>query len=299
VYFVRGHGERSIADPSERGFKIFADQLKTEGYLVDEIVLAEHKKMPEDTQVLVLAAPAASLQEGEIALLKGYVENYGKMVVMLDPYSDGGLSKLLLEFGVRVDNDMIVDPESQSPQMAIAQKYVNHTITTPREGGGATMSVYPLARSVSKAGDVPAGWDVLEIAKTGNKAWGETDLGALKTGKYQFDEGKDVAGPVSVATVAQRGGENVPQARVAVFGNSLFAANTYINILGNRDIALNAVAWAAKEESRISIRPKQRLSNHLFLTLEQKHKMTLFAFDLLPFGLLFAGLIVWQTRKSR
>jgi len=27
--------------------------------------------------------------------------------------------------------------------------------------------------------------------------------------------------------------------------------------------------------------------------------MTLFAFDLLPFGLLFAGLVVWQTRKSR
>jgi len=27
--------------------------------------------------------------------------------------------------------------------------------------------------------------------------------------------------------------------------------------------------------------------------------MTLFAFDMLPFGLLFAGLVVWQTRKSR
>jgi hypothetical protein len=27
--------------------------------------------------------------------------------------------------------------------------------------------------------------------------------------------------------------------------------------------------------------------------------MTLFAFDLLPFSLLFAGLLVWQTRKSR
>jgi hypothetical protein len=27
--------------------------------------------------------------------------------------------------------------------------------------------------------------------------------------------------------------------------------------------------------------------------------MTLFAFDVLPFGLLFAGLVVWQTRKSR
>jgi ABC-type uncharacterized transport system involved in gliding motility auxiliary subunit len=299
VYFVRGHGERSIKDPSERGFQLFADQLRTEGYLVDEIVLAEHKKMPDDTQVLVLAAPAAVLQDGELALVKDYVDNAGKLVVMLDPASDGGLGKMLAEIGIRVDNDIVVDPESQSPQMAIAQQYSNHTITTPREGSGATMSVYPIARSIAKLDEVPVGWDVMEIAKTGNKAWGENDTAALRTGKYEYNEGKDVKGPVAIVAVAQRGGDNVPQSRVAVFGNSLFAANTYLNILGNRDIALNAVAWAAKEESRISIRPKQRLSNHLFLTMEQKKRMTLFAFDLLPFGLLFAGLLVWQTRKSR
>jgi ABC-type uncharacterized transport system involved in gliding motility auxiliary subunit len=161
------------------------------------------------------------------------------------------------------------------------------------------MSVYPISRSVAKADDVPVGWEVLEVAKTGSKAWGENDTASLRAGQYKYDAGKDVPGPVAIVAVAQRGGDNVPQSRIAVFGNSLFAANTYIDILGNRDIALNAVAWAAKEESRISIRPKQRLSNHLFLTLEQKKRMTLFAFDLLPFGLLFAGLLVWQTRKSR
>jgi len=299
VYFVRGHGERSINDPSERGFKLFADQLRTEGYLVDEIVLAEHKKMPEDTQVLVLAAPAAALQDSELALLKDYADNQGKMVLMIDPASDGGLGKMLLSIGIRLDNDIVVDPESQSPQMAIAQQYANHAITAIRAGNSAPMSVYPIARSVGKAEDVPVGWEVLEVAKTGNKAWGENDTASLRAGKYKYDEGKDVAGPVAIVAVAQKGGDNVPQSRVAVFGNSLFAANTYIDILGNRDIALNAVAWAAKEESRISIRPKQRLSNHLFLTMEQKKRMTLFAFDLLPFGLLFAGLLVWQTRKSR
>ena len=55
----------------------------------------------------------------------------------------------------------------------------------------------------------------------------------------------------------------------------------------------------AKEESRISIRPKQRQGNHLFLSAEQKQRMTRFAFLVMPLGLLFAGLAVWQTRKSR
>jgi hypothetical protein len=55
----------------------------------------------------------------------------------------------------------------------------------------------------------------------------------------------------------------------------------------------------AHEEAKISIRPKSRSANHLFLTKEQKHTMTLFAFDVLPFSLLFAGLFVWQARKAR
>jgi len=35
------------------------------------------------------------------------------------------------------------------------------------------------------------------------------------------------------------------------------------------------------------------------LSADQKRIMTLFAFDLMPFALLFAGLFVWQTRKAR
>src|SRR2546422_4564132 len=41
---------------------------------------------------------------------------------------------------------------------------------------------------------------------------------------------------------------------------------------------------------------RSRQGNHLFLSAEQKRTMTLFAFDLLPFGMLFAGLVV--DRKS-
>jgi ABC-type uncharacterized transport system involved in gliding motility auxiliary subunit len=114
----------------------------------------------------------------------------------------------------------------------------------------------------------------------------------------KFDPGQDLKGPVPLAVAATHGSGD-SESRVVVIGNSLFAANGYFRLSGNRDFALNSVSWAAKEESRISIRPKQRQANHLFLSADQKHLMTLWAFDVLPFGLLFAGLVVWQTRKSR
>jgi len=51
---------------------------------------------------------------------------------------------------------------------------------------------------------------------------------------------------------------------VVVVGNVAVRVNGYYRLSGNKDFALNTVSWTAKEESRISIRPKQRQGNHLF-----------------------------------
>jgi ABC-type uncharacterized transport system involved in gliding motility auxiliary subunit len=294
VYFTKGHGEHAVGDSTERGLKSFTESLKSEGYQIDEILLAEHKEMPTDAQALVLAGPVGALSAGEGKLVKDWVDKGGKLVVMVDPGVNIGID--FSAWGVTVGKDEVIDPEAQNPEVAIAQQYTEHPITNPRSSPFQLATIFPVARSVSKAATPPAGWTVIELAKTGPRAWGET--GSLSSGQVKFDPGQDLKGPVPLA-VAVTHGSGDTETRIVVIGNSLFAANGYYKLSGNRDFALNAVSWAAKEESRISIRPKARQANHLFLSAEQKHTMTLFAFDLLPFGLLFAGLVVWQTRKSR
>ena len=89
---------------------------------------------------------------------------------------------------------------------------------------------------------------------------------------------------------------------MVAIGNSNFVANGFYRIGGNKDFALNAAAWVAHEENKIAIHPKSPAkSNHLLLVWPiQKHTMTLFAFNLLAvLAACSAGLLVWQTRKSR
>jgi ABC-type uncharacterized transport system involved in gliding motility auxiliary subunit len=293
IYFTKGHGEHAVGDNTERGLKSFVDNLKGEGYQTDEIVLAEHKEMPADSQALVVAGPVGTLTDGEVKLVKEWVEKGGKLVALVDPGVQSGLEGAFESWGIHVGKDEVIDPEAQNPEVAIAQSYAEHPITQPRSSPFALATIFPVARSVSKAANAPSSWTVTELAKTGARAWGET--GSLSSGQVKFDPGQDLKGPVSLAATATKGTES----RVVVVGNSLFASNGYYRLSGNKDFALNSLSWVAKEESRISIRPKQRQGNHLFLSAEQKRTMTLFAFDVLPFGLLFAGLVVWQTRKSR
>jgi ABC-type uncharacterized transport system involved in gliding motility auxiliary subunit len=293
IYFTKGHGEHAVADNTERGLKAFVDDLKSEGYQSAEILLAEHKEMPSDAQAVVVAGPAAAFSDGEVKLLKEWVEKGGKLVAMIDAWSQTGLEPTFESWGIHLGKDEVIDPEAQNPEVAIAQTYADHPITQPRSSAFALATIFPVARSVSPAAKPAADWTLTELAKTGPRAWGETN--SLSSGKVEFNAGQDLKGPVTLAISATHGGET----RVVVVGNSLFAANGYYRLSGNKDFALNSVSWVAKEESRISIRPKQRQGNRLFLSADQKHTMTLFAFDLLPFGLLFAGLVVWQTRKSR
>jgi ABC-type uncharacterized transport system involved in gliding motility auxiliary subunit len=136
VYFSKGHGERPIADATERGLKLFVDGLKSEGFQTDEIVLAEHKQMPAEAAALVVAGPVAALTDGEAKLVKEWVEKGGKLVAWIDPGVSSGLEGAFESWGIKLGKDEVIDPEAQNPEVAIAQQYTEHPITQPRGAAG-------------------------------------------------------------------------------------------------------------------------------------------------------------------
>ena len=125
-----------------------------------------------------------------------------------------------------------------------------------------------------------------ELIKTGAGSWGETDIASLKsTGQAEFNEGKDIKGPVSIAvalskkldataalqikdSTAEAKGQvkdateaNVeetkqnPEARVVLFGDSDFIKGA--NFRQSFDLIVNSVNWTTNQEDFISIRPKR------------------------------------------
>ncbi|TMA30635.1 MAG: hypothetical protein E6J88_05420, partial [Deltaproteobacteria bacterium] len=126
VYFTKGHGEHAVGDSTERGLKNFVDSLKSEGYQTDEIVLAEHKEMPADTAALVVAGPVGGFSEGEVKLVKEWVDKGGKIVAMVDPGVTTGLEPAFESWGIKIGKDEVIDPEAQNPEIAIAQQYTEH-----------------------------------------------------------------------------------------------------------------------------------------------------------------------------
>ena len=147
--------------------------------------------------------------------------------------------------------------------------------------------------------------------ETSPRSWAESDIKSLlTTGKVSFDASTgDKQGPVSIAgavNAAVSGDTTRPGApadapkietRVAVIGDSDFAANSTLGIQGNKDLFMNTIGWLSQQENLISIRPKESDDRRITMTAAQQSNVTWLALLVIPALIFGAGINTWWRRR--
>ncbi|MFP4432477.1 MAG: GldG family protein [Spirochaetaceae bacterium] len=295
LYFVTGHGDKS---PS-REYREVAEALHGEFYDPQELSLMTLEAVPGDAEAVIVAGPRGELFPHEVAVLRSYLLSGGRLLLLLDPYYDGGMKDFLQDFGILLQNDAVVDQQSRimggEYLFPIIESYEEHPVV--RQIGLA--SLYPVTRSLLLSADearVPA--TLQAIAKTGPRAWGETNREGLVEGEAGFDQGEDIPGPLVIAASAElEPSEN--RGILVVFGDSDFASDDYLSVSGNRDVILNSVAWITQEEDLLSIRPIEAAHTPIILTGRSSRGIFLLAVLLFPVLYGALGVAVWRFRRSR
>jgi ABC-type uncharacterized transport system involved in gliding motility auxiliary subunit len=304
VCFVDGEGEPDIDDSqSAHGFAAAKEALAHENYTTKKLVLIQEGKVPDDCNVLVVAAPQRPLLPPEIDAIAAYLKKGGKAIFMLPPRQGNELAPLLAQYGVKIGNDAVVDQVVrlfQGPQLGlnpIVSTYGEHPITKDIK----ERTVFPLTRSVNPAETKP-GLTAVSLAKTSTSSWAETDLTTLFDAQSAVLEESDTKGPISIgvavnANLKQLGlGEG--EARLVVYGTAAFADNKNINTLYNRDLFLNSIGWLANQEELISIRPRTVRASRVQFSEDQATAIFYLSVLVLPELLMIAGLVVWWRRST-
>jgi len=186
-------------------------------------------------------------------------------------------------------------------------------------------TIFPLSRSVEPVSPPPASVLKAEpFCRTGPGSWARFRAGAESpAGAVDFEGTKARPGPISLAVAATinldhstngngAGGndatpkdEQTPEqvARLVVYGDSDFASNARLSLLGNKDLFLNTVQWLVRHEKFITRRPKdtrQSKISALVLTAEQTRQLFLLAIVAEPgFILIMGGLVSVYRRRHR
>ena len=319
VYFLTGHGERDISSFEKDGYSTAKAAIERENFQVKVLNLLVDPKIPDTAALVVIAYPQKPLLKTEISALEQYLEQNGRLMILLEPFSDGGLGNFLGDHGIIISADIVVDSMSRvfgaSYLIPVITEYGFHKITD----GFNIACFFPTVRSVRSAEASPDNLNLIELAATSAYSWSDTKFRFGQQSPPEFDESKDSKGPINVvvmADIATKSSEadkdsdqqNIAepsetkasggQAQLLVFGDSDFASNNYFNLQGNSDFFLNSINYMAQQENLISIERPKTAGTPFFLSPSQERLLFWVGLLLMPLLVLASGIAVFQLRRK-
>ena len=309
VYALGGHGERGLDDfDAYRGYSDIAEAMRRDNMDLRPFVFGERRAVPADADALLIAGPTRKLSQPEVDLVARYLEQNGRVMILLDHRQDTGLEPLLEDWGLRAGNGLAVDGTRSLKGMRglWVTSYKPHPITQALQGGDEKMTtIYHLPRPIEPVAvdrAKAAGADRLRVTPlvtTSDAGWAETDLDQQP---MRFDPGVDRPGPIAIAAAVERGAEpgidtQLPPARLVVFGDSDFASNGALTG-GNPDLFLSAMNWLLEREELMAIDAKPVEMYRLVLSERQMWAIFWLAVAGLPAAVALLGIFVWAGRRA-
>lgn len=325
AYFTQGHGELPLSGGSN-SLSQAIDVLNKRNVETLPLTLLANPEVPEDANVVVVAGPKQAFLAPEVNALEAYLQRGGSLLLMVDPDVNSGLEPLLNDWGIKLDNRWIIDGSGVGaqvglgPDTVVAFDYGQHPITQRFAQGP---SLFPQAQAILI---MPQDQDeVVDLVSSGPQTWAEANPQA---DSFNFEEGQDQAGPLTLGVAITRPlspanppepaaegesptanpeitapganqSETTPKdARLVVFGDSGFAADSLFEQGVNGDLFVNSILWLGERQDQpLSIRPKETTNRRLNLSVDLNRWVTLISVVILP--LLGFGLAIgawWQRR---
>lgn len=332
VGFLTGHQERAIDDEDPKnGGTVFANLLAGESYKVGRVsIQISAPDIPNQLDILVIANPKGDLHPVEIKAIDAYLEQGGRLLVLLEPWKSvtDGLGRgeqlrpwLEERYGIHVGSDILVSKEHENPlqlELRREDKPFEGIDAGFMEYNGSFRKDHPITngfdqtllfnsvRSVSMADKVPAGVGVAELVRSAPDYWGETDLQALQEKGEAIKNADEKSGPLSIAAAAVRQTGTVDESgqavtsRVVVFGDSDFAANGQLmtELEGNLNLLMNTIAWLSEREDLIAIRPSGLTDTPIVLS-DGEQRAIIWISTLLTLQLIVAaGFVTYLLRRK-
>lgn len=107
IYQTTGHGEQTLSDT-------ITDLMAKNNYQLSEMNLLMNTSIPEDCDLLLMYAPSTDLSEDEVKLLRSYLSDGGKVMILLGETNATDLPNLegiLEEYGMQAADGYIADPQ--------------------------------------------------------------------------------------------------------------------------------------------------------------------------------------------
>lgn len=188
VYESEGHRETVTGDV--RKMSTLSNFLRlNDSVEFRRLPLNEYKTIPVDCDLLMILAPEQPFLENELEVIKEYIERGGSLLVAIRPRVRSGLEKLLEEYGVKVGDNVVFDPQQYAPPSQASLVVTNFNIHDLNRQMANVQFLMPQSCTVDPIAKRDKDWTITPLASAGPDSWGEKgDTGLNAKPKPDADE---------------------------------------------------------------------------------------------------------------
>ena len=275
IYTMSGHGESDLG-------KNISELISKSNFNVKSVNLLVDNGIPDDCDMLICNQPTKDLADDELKLLREYMENGGKMTVVLADTTakTPNFDALMADYGISKVNGYIADTERYYGQNVyqIFPNYSSGDITGKFGSDEYTLLFGSLGLKVEETDGVT----VDEFLTTSNK-------GAAVVGENDYIEGK-----YTLAAAATK-----DESRFTVFGSSSIIDDkftSYYKNLMDLQVFMNSITANFDDVSNISIDSISLQTT--YNTIASGSGIGAIFIGIIPVALLILGFLRWFGRRK-
>lgn len=275
IYTISGHGESDLG-------KNISGLISKSNFNVKSVNLLVDNGIPDDCDMLICNQPTKDLADDELKLLREYMENGGKMTVVLADTTTKtpNFDALMADYGISKVNGYIADTERYYGQNVyqIFPNYSSGDITGKFGSEEYTLLFGSLGLKVEKTDGVT----VDEFLTTSNK-------GAAVVGENDYTEGK-----YTLAAAATK-----DESRFTVFGSASIIDDkftSYYTNLMDLQVFMNSITSNFDDVSNISIDSISLQTT--YNTIANGSGIGAIFIGIIPVALLILGFLRWFGRRK-
>ncbi len=286
IVSLRGHGEAEI-DAAPEGLERFAEHAQALGYRMLSLDPRQVDTLPDNTAVLLIAAPSTPYAAHTLRLLDAYLAAGGRVAWLGGDTLPDGLAERL---GVRALPGIVVDAAAARhglgrPDQAIVSDYPKALLPRPPAQASA------LLQSSAFALDESEHWRSVARLYSSPLSWNET--GAPRGHLARDPDLGEQAGPLPVAAALTHRDSS---AKVVLVGSPYLLGNAQLGIGGNLELATGLLRWLSDNPNLASTRPGPTLD----ITWSPTTAATLAVTLMGGLPLVYLGTGLWlRRRRSR
>lgn len=323
IYFMTGHGEKTIND----NYATFAEILKSSNnYEGAEIDLSKEDAVPEDTAILFLAGPQTDITDDEKEKILDYAKNGGAMAFFLSPVEEhvrfSNIEDILAEYELEMNyniveetnpDNMLNNPDGEQDPYTFKVEYTPTSdsftvdLTTEINNLISDGSIVGGISNTRTFGTTGSGSEFIEKSSIiNNAATIDTYTGVYSytaqsiayggdenTAKYAETLSGQLLSPAYYSFNKQTGSKLIAIGTTDIIDSEKLSASIAVTT----QLVQNSLIWLFNSDYDMNIGNKGVTFDYMSFPSADEATSTLRIFTIVPICIAVIGLLVWLKRR--